>query len=240
MKLINVLLVLSGFTLTANAQVRVSSVDVGPSYNVGRFLKSTFQGASGIGTEANVRMQLNSNWSLMFSLGYADLVLDQYDPINNWNWGFYITPYSGLVSSILRDTTYKATFEPNQHLYIVPVSAVFIAKLPSIEGIRFYAGAGGELQLYQRHLWVHEYWSKYYPTYNYTFSYDYNNDAGLKVGTMYALKALLQLEYPFSERLGAILQISVVDYLAAQNDFSYSNFPMKVLASSILGLRFYY
>ncbi|MGC8654810.1 MAG: hypothetical protein ACP5US_12555 [Candidatus Kryptoniota bacterium] len=240
MKFINVLLVITGLALTADAQLRVSSVDVGPSYNVGRLLKSTFQSVIGPGTEADVRMQLNRTWSLTISLGYADLKLDQNNPVGNWNWGFYIAPYSGLVTSILKDTTYKAVFQPNQHLYLVPIGAVLMAEIPAIKGIHLYAGAGGTLQLYQRHLWVHEYWSKYYPSYNYTFSYDYNNDAGLKVGTMYAIKALIQLECPFSTKLGGTLQFSLVDYLAAQNELSYSNFPMKVLASGTLGLRFYY
>lgn len=240
MKLINIFLLITGLTLTADAQLKVRTVDIAPSYIFGGFLKTTFESAGGIGIQADVTIPIERKLSLMFGLGYADLKINQSDPVRNWNWGFYITPYSGLISSILRDTTYRATFQPSQHLYLVPFSLVVIAELPSIKGTRLYAGAGGSLQLYQRHLWVHEYWSKFYPSYNYTFSYDYNNDAGLKVGTMYTVKALLQLEYPFSTRLGITWQVSVVDYIAAQNNFSYSNFPMKVSVSSGLGVRFYY
>lgn len=235
-------IILSIFLLAVetHAQLKVRSVDAGPVYNSGLFLKSTFHKVSGPGALANVRMQISRRFDLMFTIGYNDLNIKQEDPIKNWDWGFYNQSYSRLISAQLKDTTYRAEFVPNQRLYIIPIEIVLLGELLTLDRLRLSFGVGGGLQLYQRHLWVREYWSRYYPDYQYTYRYDYNNDAGVKEGTMYTVKALVQVEYKFSNRFGAAFSISAVDFLGAQNLNAYDNFPLKAFVSAGLSLTFYY
>lgn len=225
---------------TGSAQIRVTSVNVGPVYGEGFSLKKTFTSVDGLGIESHVTLQLHEWVGLQFTVGYRDLKVDQADPTTNWNWGFYLQPYRGLISTQLRDSTYKATFEPNQRLYVVPVEIALVGMFPLLNGLELVLGGGGGLQLYQRHLWVHESWSKYYPSIGYRFEYDFNNDAGTKVGTVYTLAAAARLEYALTSALGASLHLSAVDYLRAQNEQAFREFPMRLLLSAGLNLSFRY
>ncbi len=228
------------FTGAGEAQIKVTSVNIGPVYNAGFFLAETFNDINGLGVETSVKLDLTGVVRLLLTAGYNDLKVDQNNPIKNWNWGFYIEPYSRLISSQLRDTTYKANFIPNQRLYLIPVEIVIMVELPLFRKVNISLGAGGGLQLYQRHLWVHEYWSRYYPDADYTFQYDYNNDAGLKVGTVYTVKAVAQVSYALSRHLGASFNLAFTDFWGAQNKQAFREFPMRSLFSGGLYLSFYY
>ncbi len=228
------------FVSRSEAQWKVKSVDIGPVFSSGSALKNTFNNVEGLGMEANVKVSINKTFGFLLSIGYSDLKVGQDNPITNWNWGFYNQSYSRLISSQLTDTTYQARFVPRQHLYLVPVSALFTGEITPSNNLSVLIGAGGGIQMFQRHLWVHEYWSKYYPDYNYTYKYDFDNDAGLKNGTIFFLKSAAQAEYSIFKHFGVTLRISALYYLDAFRPDAYKIFPAKVILSAGFGLIFYY
>ncbi len=118
---------------------------------------------------------------------YADLQVDQERAVEQWGWAFWQRFYGNYVRDLQsRDSSYRATLTPDQHLYITQLVPMVEFRWPQKGAAAMRVAAGAGPWFYERTLRLHEVWEKDFPQLNHVFVYDYYNHAEVRKGVVCA------------------------------------------------------
>lgn len=247
---------LTVFTLQTFSQVNVKSVSVFGDYSFAptkkEFLK--IDKVYGYGGGAKIDVALNSFLSIQLTGGYNEFVVEQEEHalFLEWNWRSWKRYYGDIndsnfsratqwVQSILKDSNYKATFEPVQRMDYFPVIFSLAFNVKPDKNFEISQSIGFGMVFYSRRLYVNENWSKKFATLNnYIYSYSYRNNAETITGNPLVLTAGMDLNYSISELISVFGSINYVHILETPNKYGYDDFPSKNLLNVKLGISFLY
>lgn len=186
------------FAEACGQMVRVESLSAWSSYAHSLGLKSGQQlrRATGWAAGGPASLRLSRFVSVGITAGYCDLMIEQDRAVEQWNWAFWQRFYGNHVGDLQsRDTSYRATLTPEQHLYMIQVVPFIALHWPEGGVATLYLETGAGPWFFERTLRLHEVWEKKFPELNHVFVYDYYNHAEVRKGVVYTATFQLGVEF---------------------------------------------
>lgn len=235
---------------------QVNSVTFSTGYS-GTFSKrSDLQVGSinGIGGDVEVRFNAYGNFCISLTGGYSVFSVSQnmYAMFSEWNWKYWKRYFGDIndpnfskstqwVQSVLKDSSYSATFDPVQKMDLFPVflTGSYEYALSNNFSARPYLGAG--VLFYSKRLYVEESWKKVFAGLdNYVYGYSYHNMSENVTGNPYAALAGLDAVYTVNDIISLSLGAKYAYVFRTKGKYGYDNFPVKDMFSARLGITFKY
>lgn len=237
----NIILIIAAlllFTSINFAQIRTAKIS--GSYNAALDFNSDINSIEALGGLAAVEFGVTDNFSVTLEGGYRIYSIDQPEAQNKWGWRFWDVRYSNTVrDNQLQNPALKATVEPVQNLFTIPLSLNLNYNFDLTDNLTFVPGAGGGVYFYTRSLYIIENWSKTLSE-DYVFEYSYRNFAPDKKGNPFFYQVALNLEYKLSEIFKIFGGGKYAAIVPTEGSYGYDNFPYENEYGFILGLTFEY
>ncbi|MGE5402142.1 MAG: hypothetical protein ACM3S2_17220 [Ignavibacteriales bacterium] len=208
----------------------------------------------GYGGDLEVRFDAYSQFRISFTGGYSVFSVDQnmYAMFSEWNWRYWKRYFGDIndpnfskstqwVQSILKDSSYKASFNPVQKMDVFPVflTCSYEIDLADDFAARPYLGAG--VLFYSKRLYVEENWKKVFSDLdNYVYGYSYRNMSENVTGNPYAALAGFDAIYKMNDLLNLNLGIKYAYVFRTKGKYGYDDFPVKDIFSARFGITFNY
>ncbi|MGE5621313.1 MAG: hypothetical protein ACM3U0_01935 [archaeon] len=235
---------------------QVNSVTFSAGYS-GTFSKRSdlqISSLKGMGGDIEVRFDVYGQFRLSVTGGYTVFSVEQnmYAMFSEWNWRYWKRYFGDIndpnfsrstqwVQSILKDSSYSASFNPVQKMDVFPVFLTGSLEFNASDdvAIRPYLGAG--VLFYSKRLYVEESWKKVFAGLdNYVYGYSYRNMSENVTGNPYAALAGMDIKYKVSDVLSLGLSARYAYVVKTKGKYGYDNFPVKDIYSAQLGLTFSY
>ncbi len=223
----------------ADAQIlREIQITGGYSQDMGMEADKLLKRIKGPAAGAVIHLNLTDYLSVSLEGSYADLTIDQDDPVEQWNWPFWQRFYRNYVRNLVNsDPNYSVVLTPMQNMYMIPVVVAVNGFLPVNDWISPFISLGGGMVFYERNLRLNEAWTKYFPEIDNYFNYEYDNHAGSKKGQAWLARIAVGAEFHIWESFGLSTDLAYTHYFLQQHD---TFFPLRSDLSVRAGIVFYY
>ncbi|MDZ7295685.1 MAG: hypothetical protein ONB14_09735 [candidate division KSB1 bacterium] len=218
------------------------SVSAWAAYDHGFGLKKGqgLRQVNGWATGCAASFRLTRAVGLGIRAGYFDLQIEQDRAVEQWGWAFWQRFYGNYVRDLQsRDKSYRATFTPDQHLYMTELMPLVTLRWPDKGKAALHLAVGAGALFYERTLRLHEVWEKHFPELNYVFVYDYYNHAEVRKGVVYAARFEVGCEL-MVQRYVCLRVSAACGRIVPAGGRSYERFPMTTLGELVGALVFLY
>lgn len=242
------------FSSTVMGQINSVSFSAGFSNTLSKRNDLQIKSINGFGGDLEVRFNAYGNFCLSVTGGYSSFSVEQnmYAMFSEWNWKYWKRYFGDIndpnfskstqwVQSVLKDSSYSATFNPVQKMDLFPVflTGSYEYMITDNFSARPFIGAG--VLFYSKRLYVEESWKKVFASLdNYVYGYSFRNMSENVSGNPYAALAGLDAVYSVNDILSLSLGAKYAYVLRTKGKYGYDNFPVKDLVSAKLGITFKY
>lgn len=209
---------------------------------------------NGYGGNIEVRFTVKERLKLTGSFGYQRCTInqDEFALFAEYNWKYWKRYYGDIndpnfikstrwVQSVLKDSSYSATFNPVQNMDMFPILLKLEYELPVNEDLQLRPSIGGGIVFYQKNLYIEETWKKSFPQLdNYVYSYSFRNMDEKVVGNPLMVAAGLDVDYLIYDGIQLSGALNYALIINTKQSNGYEHFPVKDLFSGKLGLTFLY
>jgi len=273
MKRVSIFAILTLLCLSVpiSAQIKISLESVTAFGNYMQMLKkdSAITSATGPGGGLEIRFHLNDMFSVSIAGNYSVINIDQDNPIDKWNWEYWIRYYRNWIIQLMggdslylngvliptrnisaatltsgtllgKDSIYKAEIVPRQYINLLPVILMVNVSYPAAEFLKLYASIGGGLYIFGRNLYLDEKWWKRFPSVNYTFQYGFKDYANEKTGTLLGVMGAIGGRIALTGSFAFSVAVEYHYILPTENRAGYYDFPLNHIINVRGGITFVY
>jgi len=206
-------------------RVHLTNIILNGGYSKATGIDRSYTKLDGYGFEICANWQLRSRLSAGLTTDHYYYTIEQQDAVKNWGWSYWQKIYNGVIATLQNDPTYDVRLQPHQILKTKSIDLNGELRLPFGKYLTVRSDVRGGLVWYSRQLWLHEFWTRYYPSIDYTFKYDFRNYANARCGWVYDLAASVGAELYLTHSVSVSVQVGYTHYLRERRDAEF--FPLR-------------
>lgn len=199
--LLTIIFLWMGWGVEAHAQVSPHRLDVSGSYIFAGSMHDGVTNSSGPGIAVALDFRPARFLGIAFGVQLHRMGIDQDQPIDRWDWGYWELEWQNQSDILLRSPDYSAEQIPVQN--VTMISGGIMPSIGFGSGrIEARLAAGPSITYFARSLYLDEHWSRYYPEADHTFEMSFRNYAEDKTGYEMGIDARISADYRISSLLG--------------------------------------